>query len=77
MIRARGNEAVRTCSFMRFLRAPVPTLMILLENSTPIVWEESTRHSFFTKRWRRQDLWLLVSVRPDQVPNRYSGRWTS
>lgn len=41
---------------MRFRRAPVPTLMILLANSTPIVWEERTRHSDLTKRWRRQDL---------------------
>lgn len=30
--------------------------MILLANSTPIVCDERTRHSFFTKRWRRHDL---------------------
>jgi len=45
-----------TWSFIRFRRAPVPTLMILLANSTPIVCDERTRHSFLMKRCKRQDL---------------------
>jgi hypothetical protein len=57
---ADGWAGGRTWSFIRFLRAPVPTLIILLANSTPIVWEERTFHSFFTNRWRRHDL-LAVS----------------
>lgn len=55
----RGGEARRrglTCSFIRFLLAPVPTLMILVANSTPMVCEDSTLHSFFTKRCSKQDL---------------------
>ncbi len=32
------------------------TLMILLANSTPMVCDERTRHSFLTKRCRRHDL---------------------
>lgn len=46
----------RTCSLIRFRLAPVPTLMILLANSTPIVCDESVRHSFFTKRCNKHDL---------------------
>jgi hypothetical protein len=46
----------QSCSFIRFRRAPVPTLMILLANSTPMVCDERTRHSLLTNRWRRHDL---------------------
>ncbi len=52
----RPRKAGRTCNFIRFRRAPVPTLMILLANSTPMVCDDRTRHSFLTKRCRRQDL---------------------
>ena len=52
-----GRVEARTCSFIRFLRAPVPTLIILLANSTPMVCEDKTRHSFLTKRCNMQDLW--------------------
>lgn len=45
-----------TCNFIRFRRAPVPTLMILVANSTPIVCDDSTLHSFFTKRCSKHDL---------------------
>lgn len=45
-----------TCSFIRFLRAPVPTLMILVANSTPMVCEDKTLHSLLTKRCSRHDL---------------------
>lgn len=47
-----------TCSFIRFLLAPVPTLMILVANSTPMVCDERTLHSFLTKRCSKQDLEL-------------------
>lgn len=55
--RNRGERKL-TCSFIRFRRAPVPTFIILLENSTPMVWDERTRHSFLMKRCSRQDLVL-------------------
>lgn len=45
-----------TCSFILFLLAPVPTLMILVANSTPMVCDERTLHSFLTKRCSKQDL---------------------
>lgn len=45
-----------TCNLIRFRRAPVPTLMILLANSTPMVCDDSTLHSFFTNRCSRHDL---------------------
>ena len=36
-----GGEGMKTTwSFIRFRRLPVPTFIILEENSTPIVWEE-------------------------------------
>lgn len=49
---------------MRFRRDPVPTLMILLANSTPIVWDDKTRHSFLTKRCSRQDLYAQRQRQP-------------
>src|SRR5262249_48947768 len=52
-----GRAEARTCSFIRFLRGPLPTLIILLANSTPMVCEDKTRHSFLTKRCNMQDLW--------------------
>jgi len=45
-----------TCNFIRFRRAPEPTLTILLANSTPIVWLLSAFHSSRINLWRRQDL---------------------
>ena len=55
---AAATEAVlvRTWSFILFLPGPDPTLIILLENSTPIVWDDKTRHSFLTRRCRTHDL---------------------
>lgn len=50
-----GSGLRRTCSFIRFLLAPVPTFMILLANSTPIVCELSVRHSSLIKRCSRHD----------------------
>lgn len=56
LLRQGGTECGLTCSFIRFLLAPVPTLMILVANSTPMVCDESTLHSFLTKRCSKQDL---------------------
>lgn len=53
---------VITCSLMRFRRDPVPTLIILLANSTPMVCDDRTLHSFLTKRCRRHDLRAKYSV---------------
>lgn len=58
-MRGKGKEG-NTWSFIRFLRAPVPTRIILLANSTPMVCEDRIRHSFFTKRCRRQDLCIPI-----------------
>jgi hypothetical protein len=38
-------------------------LLIFEANSTPMVWEERMRHSFFRKRWSRQDLEMDFRVR--------------
>lgn len=47
----RRDEGVGyTWSFIRFRLAPLPTLMILVANSTPMVCDDSTLHSFFTNR---------------------------
>lgn len=53
----------RTWSLMRFRRAPVPTFMILLANSTPMVCDDKTLHSLLTKRCKRQDLREMPSQR--------------
>lgn len=52
----RSPLCLLTCNFILFLLEPVPTLMILLANSTPMVCDERTRHSFLTKRCNMQDL---------------------
>lgn len=51
-----GGVALLTCNFIRFLLAPVPTLIILVANSTPMVWDDRTLHSLLTKRCSRHDL---------------------
>lgn len=58
---SRSGRSGLTCNFIRFLLAPVPTLMILVANSTPMVWEERTLHSFFTKRCSKQDLFVGIA----------------
>ena len=62
-----GRDSGHTWSFIRFRRAPVPTLMILLANSTPMVCDERTLHSFFTKRCNMHDLFEFM-YQPD-VPS--------
>lgn len=58
-----------TCSFIRFLLAPVPTLMILVANSTPMVCEDKTLHSLFTNRCSKQDLSEGVSYQSMSGPS--------
>ena len=77
-IKARLSRSLRrTCSLIRFRLAPVPTLMILLANSTPIVCDESVRHSFFTKRCNKHDLVeQVVSLPAAHCADRIDGALT-